>query len=101
MFNPYQVVPFRTISSGGGLLSKINWGNLLSNTQKTLNIVNQAIPIVYQVKPMINNAKTVFKVAKEFSNVNYNNTQNNNYNKNQNTNYNYYNSNDNQPTFFI
>ena len=45
----------------------INWTGLLSNTQKTLNIVNQAIPIVYQVKPMINNAKTMFRIASEFT----------------------------------
>lgn len=43
-------------------LKRINWSSLLNNTQKTLNIINQAIPIVYQVKPIINNAKTMFKV---------------------------------------
>ena len=65
MFNPYGAyMPFRAMS-GAGLLSRINWGSLLSNTQKTLNIVNQAIPIVYQVKPIINNAKTVMRVANE------------------------------------
>lgn len=41
----------------------INWGSILSNTQKSLGIINQAIPIVYQVKPIINNAKTMFKIA--------------------------------------
>lgn len=48
----------------GGLLglSKINWGNLLNNTQKTLNVINQAIPVYYQVKPIYNNAKTMFRV---------------------------------------
>lgn len=40
----------------------INWGNLLNNTQKTLGIINQAIPIAYQVKPIVNNAKTMFRV---------------------------------------
>ncbi len=49
----------------GGLFSSIkavNWGTLLGNTQKTLGIINQAIPIVYQVKPIMNNARTMFKV---------------------------------------
>lgn len=41
---------------------KINWSTFLNNTQKTLNIINQAIPVVYQIKPMYNNAKTIFKV---------------------------------------
>lgn len=44
-------------------LKGINWGNLLSNTQKTLGVINQTIPIVYQVKPMMQNAKTIFKIA--------------------------------------
>ena len=43
-------------------LKRINWSSLLNNTQKTLNIINQAIPVIYQVKPIINNAKTMFKV---------------------------------------
>ena len=41
----------------------INWNNILNNTQRTLGIINQAIPIVYQVKPLLNNAKTLFRVA--------------------------------------
>lgn len=41
----------------------MNWGGLLSNAQKTLGVINQTIPIVYQVKPMINNARTMFKIA--------------------------------------
>ncbi len=41
----------------------INWGGILTNTQKTLNVINQAIPVFYQVKPIFNNAKTMFKIA--------------------------------------
>lgn len=44
-------------------LKAINWSTFLGNAQKTLGVINQAIPIVYQVKPIINNAKTVFKIA--------------------------------------
>ena len=44
------------------LKSRFNWSTILTNTQKTLNIVNQAIPLVYQVRPIIDNAKTVFKI---------------------------------------
>lgn len=46
-----------------GGLKGINWSGILSNTQKTLNVINQAIPIVYQVKPIMNNARTMFKIA--------------------------------------
>ena len=42
---------------------KINWSNLLNNTQKTLNVINQAIPVYYQIKPIYNNAKTMFRMV--------------------------------------
>ena len=83
----------------------INWSGLLSNTQKTLNIVNQAIPIVYQIKPIVNNAKTMFRVANEFSKTNtnnVNNTNNKNIYNNANYNSNYNNNYDDEgPNFFI
>jgi len=44
-------------------IPKVNWSNVLNNTQKTLGIINQAIPIVYQVRPLFNNARTLFKIA--------------------------------------
>ena len=93
-------------------LKKINWGCFLSNTQKTLNIVNQTIPLVYQVKPLVNNAKTVFKIigavksdndntSKTENTVqnNVNNTTNNTSNNTSSNISNY--RNDNQPNFFI
>ena len=42
--------------------AKFNWSSILNNTQKTLNIINQAIPVMYQIKPIYNNAKTIFRV---------------------------------------
>lgn len=58
--------PYQSIGAKHGLFSlfkgKINWGSLLNNTQKTLNIINQAIPVFYQVKPILNNTKTIFKI---------------------------------------
>ena len=45
MFNPSQFyMPARAAMPFAR--KAINWAGLLSNTQKTLNIVNQAIPIV-------------------------------------------------------
>lgn len=46
----------------GGLLSKFSFSGFLNGASKTLNVVNQAIPIFYQVRPMINNAKTMFRI---------------------------------------
>ena len=42
--------------------AKVNWSNILNNTQKTLSVINHAIPIIYQIKPIYTNAKTIFKV---------------------------------------
>lgn len=44
------------------LFHKFNLSGFLNGANKTLNVVNQAIPIYYQVKPMISNAKTMFRV---------------------------------------
>lgn len=56
-YNPY---------GAGNLLTrgiKINWSNLLEGTQKTLGVINQAIPIFYQMKPIFNSAKTMIRIA--------------------------------------
>ena len=65
MFNS-SLYPYASMTAKTGLLSalkNIKWGTILSNTQKTLGVINQAIPIVYQIKPIWNNAKTVFKIV--------------------------------------
>ncbi len=45
-----------------GLASKWSWNGFLTSTGKTLNVINQAIPIFYQVRPIMKNAKTMFRV---------------------------------------
>lgn len=62
-------------SSSVGLGRTINFSNILSNTQKSLGIINQAIPIVKEVRPMVNNAKSIFKIA-NLLNDNSTNTSN-------------------------
>ena len=44
-------------------IKKFNFNKVLEGTQKTLGIINQAIPVIYQVKPLFDNIKTAFKVA--------------------------------------
>lgn len=63
-------------ANAGGLFSRlgsslsgikaINWGGLINNTSKTLGIINQTIPIVRQVGPMVNNMKSMLRVASLF-----------------------------------
>lgn len=68
-YYPYYIPP------RGGLFSNlrnllgesgITFGSIIDNTQKTLGIVNQAIPLVKQVHPIVKNAKTMFRVMNEF-----------------------------------
>ncbi len=92
------------ISSILGGLRGTNWSNILSNIQRTLGVVNQAIPMVKQISPIMQNAKTMFKIMNEFKKVDNNQPQENNIknnniktdeNKNQNI------QSTNNPTFFI
>lgn len=71
-------------SSGGitSLLGKIKWSSLLSNAQKTLSVVNQAIPLYYQVKPVFKNIRALGKIGKEFTKINSNENVINNVAKN-------------------
>lgn len=64
--------------TGSSIFSKINWSSLLSNAQKTLGVVNQAIPLYYQVKPVFKNLKALGKIGKEFTKISENNNQNSN-----------------------
>ena len=43
----------------------MNFSNILDGTQKTLSIINQAIPVIYQIKPIFQNARTAIKVVNE------------------------------------
>lgn len=91
---------------GATKASTFTFTGLLNGASKTLGVINQAIPVFYQVKPIINNAKTMYRVAKEINsndrkNTNTNNSNNNNSNNNTSTN-NVSNNNDvNKPNFFI
>lgn len=53
------------VSRGGFLKSfkGLTFGGFIDGAQKTLGLVNQTIPLIYQVKPIISNAKTMFKIA--------------------------------------
>lgn len=72
-YNPYfYTIPNNIATPKVGLLTRlfgrsgVTIGNILNGTQRALNFANQAIPLVKQVRPMIGNAKTMFKVMNEF-----------------------------------
>ena len=67
-YNPYfYAMPYAEQS---GIFSKLfkglSFSKILNGTERALNFANQAIPIVKQVKPIIGNAKTMFKIMNEF-----------------------------------
>ena len=84
-YNPYYyMMPTATSGLGRGLLGGavrggINWSSILNGAQRTLGLVNQAIP-------MVRNAKTMFKVMNEFKKVETPNTNANNNNISNNVN---------------
>lgn len=74
-YNPYfSMIPFNytptLINNSPRFFSRIfNSGSLssiINGTKKTLDIVNQTIPLVKQVSPVVRNARTMFKVMSEF-----------------------------------
>lgn len=118
-YNPYMYSNYFNVGNSGkiaasfgktsgisNLFKKFSLSSFLNGASKTLNVVNQAIPIYYQVKPMISNAKTMFKVMSAVK------SSDNKQSKNNINNYNYSNSkkdttiknnysNSNNPTFFL
>lgn len=52
-------------TSGGllKLIKSIDIPAFLDGTSKTLNVINQAIPVFYQVKPLMSNIGTIFKIS--------------------------------------
>lgn len=63
---------FRRIFTG---IRGFNWQSLLTNANKTLNVVNQTIPLVRQAGPMFNNMKSMIRLAKAFGTETTNNTK--------------------------
>lgn len=57
---------FSKLGAGLSGIKSINWGGLINNTSKTLGIINQTIPLVKQVGPMVNNMKSMLRVASLF-----------------------------------
>ena len=47
------------IAKGLEFIKNIKWNSLLEGTGKTLGVINQAIPIIYQVKPLLGGVKEV------------------------------------------
>ena len=56
--------------------SKITFSSILNGTSKTLGVINQAIPVFYQIKPIWNNARTMFRVIRGLNSNDISNSKN-------------------------
>ncbi len=66
-YNPYFFNPgINNTSLFSRLFGNIKLSSILSGASKTLNFVNQTIPVIKQIPPIIKNAKTMFNVINEF-----------------------------------
>lgn len=74
---PFRPIPnpslFTRLGRSFNTIKRINWTNIINNTSKTLGVINQAIPIVKQTKPMIHNMRSMLKVASLFKDETTNN----------------------------
>jgi len=52
-----------------GTASKLSFTSILDNASKTINTINQIVPLYQQVKPMFNNAKTALNIFKSVKNI--------------------------------
>ncbi len=118
-YTPYNINHgiSRTLFNTGGIRSlfngfhNINWNGMLNNVSRTLGVVKDAIPVVKEVGPMINNMKSMIKIASVFKDETdakkpNNSNKNNEISKKENSttssttpnnNYNY----NNEPNFFL
>ena len=102
----------RTTSPGGLASRGFSFSNLLNGASKTLGVVRNAIPVVKEIGPMMNNMKSRLKIAsvfkdetdtkekKEETSSNINNNDQNNITNKEKTDYSYNQSN-NSPNFFL
>ena len=75
--NPYNFYPFINQTANPVYvgakpsifksLTNIKWCALLTNTQKTLNVINQAIPVYYQIKPVWQNIRSFGHIMSAFN----------------------------------
>lgn len=94
-FNPYfapnmitSQIPFSlpgTPTLAASTAKTFSWSGLFNGIQKTVGTVNQIIPLYQNVKPIISNSKTLFKVMKTLNSNGPINKQENTINTSQTT----------------
>lgn len=85
MFNSYNPYYFAAPKA-------FSFTSLLNGASKTLNVLNQALPVYKEIKPIVSNVRTLFNAYKS---INTPSNLNTNTNTNTNT------KSNNSPNFFI
>lgn len=57
---------FGRLGNAFGAIKAFNWSGLINNTSKTLGIINQTIPLVRQVGPIMGNMRSMLRLASAF-----------------------------------
>ena len=55
----YPNINSSLFKNGLSFLKSIDFASILDGTSKTLGVINQAIPVYYQVKPILSNFHTL------------------------------------------
>ena len=74
----YPNINTNMFRSGIQLLRSIDFPALLDGTSKTLGVINQAIPVYNQLKPIISNIGTLSKISKVMNDNDSNDNKTNN-----------------------
>ena len=59
-YNYYK--PHGVLGGFKNTFKNFSFNNFLDGCGKTLNVINQAIPVVQQIGPVVANAKTMYKI---------------------------------------
>ncbi|MFQ8706054.1 MAG: hypothetical protein ACLR9T_08315 [Thomasclavelia sp.] len=69
-FNP-QIYPMNQINPlDRKMKTKMNLKKSLHYATKTIYTINQVIPLIYQIRPIINNTKNAFRVIQAVNHIN-------------------------------
>ena len=70
IFNP-QIYPMNQINPlDRKMKTKMNLKKSLHYATKTICTINQVIPLIYQIRPIINNTKNAFRVIQAVNHIN-------------------------------
>lgn len=69
-YNP-QIYPINQMTPINGRMKvRLNLQKTVHYASKTINTINQVIPLVYQIRPIVNNTRNAFRVIQAVHHIN-------------------------------